>query len=307
MKCERFIKEYLVFNKNERRGLVVLLGLIVIIYLLPYLFAKPALPAIKPGTALAADIDSFAAVTPQNATIATGGGSYAFENTEEKSFTPGKLFAFDPNTTTLEQWQAMGLSERLSKTIVKYRTKGGHFYKPEDLKKIWGLPEAFYERVKSYIKLPVTAYSRQEGFFEPKPKKREKSAATVFINQADTTAFIALPGIGSKLAARIIAFREKLGGFYSVGQVGETYGLPDSTFQKIKAWLQVDANHIRKLNVNTATKDALKAHPYIRWNLANAIVEYRNQHGAFKNLEELRNIVLIDEATFNKIIHYLDL
>jgi DNA uptake protein ComE-like DNA-binding protein len=59
--------------------------------------------------------------------------------------------------------------------------------------------------------------------------------------------------------------------------------------------------------VNTATKDELKVHPYIRWNLANAIVEYRNQHGAFKNLDELRNIVLIDDVTFQKIVHYLNL
>ena len=48
-------------------------------------------------------------------------------------------------------------------------------------------------------------------------------------------------------------------------------------------------------------------HPYIKWALANAIVEYRNQHGAFKNLEELKNIMLIDEATFKKIAPYFSL
>ena len=45
---------------------------------------------------------------------------------------------------------------------------------------------------------------------------------SVDINTADTTAFISLPGIGSKLAARIVNFRDKLGGFYSIDQVGET-------------------------------------------------------------------------------------
>ncbi len=127
------------------------------------------------------------------------------------------------------------------------------------------------------------------------------------LNEADTSELIVLPGIGSKLSARIVAFREKLGGFYAVEQVGETYGVPDSTFQKIKGRLQVDGNSIRKINVNSATKDDLKAHPYIRWNLANAIVEYRNQHGAFSSLEELKNIVLIDEGTFQKIVPYLQL
>ena len=115
-----------------------------------------------------------------------------------------------------------------------------------------------------------------------------------------------MPGIGSKLAARIVNFRDKLGGFYSVSQVGETYGLPDSTFQKIKGSLQLGGT-VKRLDVNSATKEQLKTHPYIKWNLANAIVEYRNQHGAFKSLDELKNITIIDDTTFEKIVHYLSL
>ena len=126
------------------------------------------------------------------------------------------------------------------------------------------------------------------------------------INEADTAAFIALPGIGPKLASRIVNFRDKLGGFYAVDQVKETYGLPDSTFQKIRPYLQLNGAP-KKLNVNTATKDELNAHPYIRWNLANAIVEYRNRHGNFKSLEELKNIAVMEEAVFDRIVPYLDL
>ena len=116
-----------------------------------------------------------------------------------------------------------------------------------------------------------------------------------------------MPGIGSKLAYRITNFRDKLGGFYSVEQIKETYGLADSTFQKIKPYLNVNADAIKKMNINTATKEELKVHPYIKWNLANAIVEYRTQHGNYKNLQELKNIVLIDDEAFNKILPYLTL
>ncbi|RYZ57831.1 MAG: helix-hairpin-helix domain-containing protein, partial [Chitinophagaceae bacterium] len=150
------------------------------------------------------------------------------------------------------------------------------------------------------------AYSSAENN-RPAFVREERKPVLININEADTAAFISLPGIGAKLSARILSFREKLGGFYSVEQVGETYGLPDSTFQKIKGRLQVDEGRIRKINVNTATKDELKLHPYVRWQLANVIVEYRNQHGAFKSLEELKNIVLIDEGVFEKIRHYLSL
>ncbi|HET9826396.1 MAG TPA: helix-hairpin-helix domain-containing protein, partial [Chitinophagaceae bacterium] len=126
----------------------------------------------------------------------------------------------------------------------------------------------------------------------------------VEINAADTTAFIALPGVGGKLASRIINFRDKLGGFYSVNQVGETYGLPDSTFAKIKPLLKLEDPSVKKFNINTATKDDLKSHPYFRWSLANAIVEYRNQHGNFSSVEDLKKIAVITEEIFRKIKPY---
>ena len=216
------------------------------------------------------------------------------------------LFQFDPNTIKDADWHRLGLNEKTSKTIEKYVSKGGKFYKPEDLMKIWGMPDGFYERVKDYV--AITSVAKNYPPYENKPFVREERKLTVLnINEGDTSAFIALPGIGSKLSARIIGFREKLGGFYSVDQIGETYGLPDSTFQLIKGRLQVDGSIVRKININTATKDELKLHPYIKWNLANAIVEYRNQHGAYKSLEELKNIVVVDEVTFGKIVHYLNL
>jgi competence ComEA-like helix-hairpin-helix protein len=230
---------------------------------------------------------------------------YRYQPSLSKSFENGELFRFDPNTLSVGGWQRLGLSERTSRTIENYRSKGGKFYKPEDIQKIWGLPSGFYERVKDYIAIAAKESSYPTNQYKPYART-EKKVLAVDINQADTSAFIALPGIGSKLAARIVNFRDKLGGFYSIDQVGETYGLPDSTFQAIKTSLHLSGS-VKTLNVNTATKDELKAHPYIRWNLANAIVEYRNQHGAFKTLDDLKNIAVIDEATFERIVHYLSL
>jgi competence ComEA-like helix-hairpin-helix protein len=144
---------------------------------------------------------------------------------------------------------------------------------------------------------------------ETKKEQFSKNQANNFIdvNSADTAAFIALPGIGSKLASRIINFRDKLGGFYSIDQIGEIYGLPDSTFQKIKPYLKLEKIELKKININTATKDEMKSHPYIKWALANAIVEYRNQHGNFSSLEDLKKISLITDELFNKLEHYLGL
>lgn len=309
-KIKQALTAYLTFGKRDRIGVITLISLIVIIYLFPYLFAKKNEPfPAKATPVLVKAMDTLATKQKLNyqKKYEEPDNEYQYQPGKTKSFTDGELFPFDPNTLSVEGWQRLGLSEKTSRTIDKYRSKGGKFYKPEDIRKIWGMPEGFYERVKDYITTSSVQNNYQQNNFEkPTYTKTEKKVVVVNINEADTSAFIALPGIGSKLAARIINFRDKLGGFYSVEQIGETYGLPDSTFQKIKGSLQLNGN-VKKLNVNTATKDELKVHPYIRWNLANTIVEYRNQHGVFKSLDELKNIALIDEATFEKIVHYLTL
>lgn len=134
-----------------------------------------------------------------------------------------------------------------------------------------------------------------------------KPAAPVDINLADTTAFIALPGIGSKLAERIVKFREKLGGFYSIDQIGEVYGLADSVFQKIRPLFLMTPFQIKKININTASLDELKAHPYIRFNIARSIISYREQHGVFAGIEDLKKIVLMTEDIYTKVYPYLGL
>jgi competence ComEA-like helix-hairpin-helix protein len=311
MRIKDAIKGYLTFGKRDRIGVIAVVLLIGIIYALPYLFARKNEPfPVKQTDVLVKAIDTLMAKEKENRYVKNSDekdDDYQYQSSQTKSFADGELFQFDPNTLSVEGWQKLGLSEKTSKTIEKYRSKGGKFYKPEDIKKIWGMPKGFYERVSDYIVIASAQNNYQQTNFEkPIYTKPEKKVVAVNINEADTSIFIALPGIGSKLATRIVSFRDKLGGFYSVDQVGETYGLPDSAFQKIKGSLQLGGS-VKKINVNTATKDQLKMHPYIKWNLANAIVEYRNQHGAFKSLDELKNIAVIDEVTFGKIVHYLSL
>jgi competence protein ComEA len=140
--------------------------------------------------------------------------------------------------------------------------------------------------------------------FEP-PRHTTKKTQPFDINTADTSAFIALPGIGSKLAARIVLFREKLGGFYEVKQIREVYGLQDSVFQKISPMLKCNGNSVRKIHINDAEKEVLKGHPYIRWEIANALVAYREQHGSFRSAEDLAKLESIDGDALKKMMPYI--
>lgn len=226
----------------------------------------------------------------------------------------GELFEFDPNTLSVDGWKRLGLREKTIQTIQNYLSKGGRFRSPEDIKHVYGLFPNEAERLLPYIKIKNSDksdfkiydknYIKTNNISYSRPVYVPKS---IDINTADTTAFIALPGIGSKLAYRIVSFREKLGGFYSIDQVGEVYGLLDSTFQKIKSRLVLSNSTVKQFNINTSDAAALKTHPYFKWSIANAIVQYRMQHGNFISLTDLKKIALIDEQLYNKIVPYLTL
>lgn len=301
---KKWLRDYFSFGRRDRLGMTALIILILIIYLLPRWFHKPGLLPPLPDPVLAAALDSLAAKESNSQT------RQARQEDHRGNFEPpparGELFRFDPNQLNQAGWQRLGLSERTAGTIIKYLSKGGRFRRHEDLQKIWGLPKGFYERVKDFIVLEAQAGPQPFKPYETREARKPGIVSPVDLSTADSAALEALPGIGGRLASRIIGFREKLGGFYSVEQVGETYGLADSVFQKLKNLLRLSGS-VRKFKLNTVTREELKAHPYFKWSLANAITAYRKQHGEFKSLEELRSIALIDEATFQRIIHYLEL
>jgi competence ComEA-like helix-hairpin-helix protein len=83
------------------------------------------------------------------------------------------------------------------------------------------------------------------------------------------------------------------------------YGLEAETFAKIKPRLKHTNAKIKKLNINTATVDELKAHPYIKWKEANLIIQYRKQHGNYKNIKEIMKIRAFKQAFFDKVKDYL--
>jgi len=295
-------KDYFSFTRKERTGIYVLLALIAICITLPQFFKTATFSEeVRVEVMQLQKAPPEQAFTQKERRPAYNNVYYAPKKEEEP--VKATLFPFDPNTLDATGWKKLGINERTTHTIQHYLSRGGQFRNAADLQKMYSLRKEDFDRLMPYIRIatPPRLYP------PPKPPVKYVKAppAIIDINQADTAAFIALPGIGSKLASRIVNFREKLGGFYSVQQVGETFGLPDSTFQLIQPRLQCSAVVLQKLNINTADANTLKQHPYIRWNIANAIVQYRQQHGLFHSREELQQIVLITPELYQKLAAYI--
>ena len=313
MNWKEFVAGYLHFTRRDRIAVLVLVTLIFLVFFLPAFFpANNSRKLSAEDTAWAAALQKLETRDNQydsgrRATYFADENPSGYQYDRPKGGAArGELFVFDPNTLTTQGWQRLGLRDKTIGIIQNYLAKGGRFRKPEDLQRIYGLQPGEYERIAPYISIAANTSTTPAYHSEIRPAATTASRySPIDIGTADTTAFIALPGIGSKLAARIVNFREKLGGFYSVSQVAETYGLPDSTFQKIRPYLQLQNPAVKKININTATVEELKAHPYIRYSIANPIVAYRKEHGPFPKTETLKKIAAVTEDVYSKIAPYL--
>ncbi|MEM7109297.1 MAG: helix-hairpin-helix domain-containing protein [Bacteroidota bacterium] len=139
-----------------------------------------------------------------------------------------------------------------------------------------------------------------------RPKYSAKTMVKFDINKADTNQLKRLKGIGSVFSKRIIKYRELLGGFVTLDQLSEVYGLHDSVLMQLDTLVYVAADfNPSMINVNSSSPDELSRHPYLKKSVAGAISNYRYQHGKFSEAAELRNIQLLDSLTLAKITPYI--
>jgi competence protein ComEA len=317
-----WIKEYFTFSKKERRAVILLAIFAVLFSMLPTFL--PFLVKEKAGFIIDEESEKKLAAMrmndkKQDIHDADDESKDWYQPKKTNEYTAsskqeGELFFFDPNTATEEDWKRLGIREKTIQTILKYRSKGGRFKKSEDISRIYGLSAKDVERLMPFVKLETEAIApsppssitpNSYSTSENKSSFKDIKSKPIDINTADTAQWKTLKGIGSYYAKKIVGFREKLGGFASVEQVAETFGLPDSTYRSIKPYLQITSVPVKKININTASVDELKSHPYIKYHLANSIVQYRNQHGNFSALADLKKLGAIDEPLYQRIAPYL--
>jgi DNA uptake protein ComE-like DNA-binding protein len=262
-------RDFFYFSKGERRALIILLFLITIAGILLILNDK----SDQLDTSVAEHTDYNATENVQNPVNSSSVSSV------ERSFVSA-----DTN-------HSLPKKKLNDSSPVKMKDSAG-----ETSAVVKNEKETVSERVKRITSYSRPSYTRTEKF---------EKGTVVELNMADTTVLKKVPGIGSAYARRIVNYRNLLGGYYSVMQLSEVYGIDEDRYNALASWFTADPSLISKLSVNELSQDSLRRHPYINYNQAKIIIQLRQRNGKLTGWENLQ--LLNEFADYDKIRlqHYL--
>ncbi|MEQ8908457.1 MAG: helix-hairpin-helix domain-containing protein [Vicingaceae bacterium] len=308
------IKDYFHFSRIERRGILALVFIISIL-LSVNLYVKYAEPnyTSTSGEKLARVMTMIDSLEQEEARKQQLAEIDTFKVENERSEL--KRFNFNPNQLSLEKWMALGLSQKQAEVIKKYEASGGSFRVKSDVQKMYTVSDEMYQELKPFILLPDTLEKKNygdsnESASEQKKsytKKKEWKKIVLDVNVADSASLTKLYGIGPYFSGKIVSYREELGGYHSLEQLTELWGVEDNLIQSLDSQLVLKKVKLRKLKVNKMDAGELKSHPYLSWNVANSIVSIREKHGKYQALEDLKKSVLINDSLLQKLKPYLSL
>jgi DNA uptake protein ComE-like DNA-binding protein len=300
-------KDFFYFTRSERRGIILLVALIIIVT-----GGNCLVSAYRKKSEIAGSVLSGKGYAGLNDSLHTKRKKPTTYDRPAKERIAIVPTLFDPNTADSLTFLRLGLSPRTASNIIRYRMKGGKFRRPEDFKRIYGLTPEQYAGLLPYISIQTSFDTKKKDTLQPvfKPEPAREPLPVAFkyplgtvidINQADTAELKKIPGIGSGIAASIVTYRKRLGGFYSIHQLEDIH-LPAVQFAE---WFSVAADSIVRINLNKTGIERLRAHPYFNFYQAKAIVEYRKKKGRLKSLRQLALYEEFSERDFERMGHYV--
>jgi DNA uptake protein ComE-like DNA-binding protein len=298
----RSLKEYFSFTRRETRALLFVLVLLFfsIIYRLWMGNRVPQELFLtnKEREEIMAFIDSFEKKTENRI------DNYPVKNEYQLPV----LFPFDPQVADMNDFLDLGISEFVANNLIKYREAGGKFTQAEDMRKIYGMDEELFQRLKPYVR--ITEDSLNIAFVDPvllfDEKLPAKELPKVFeLNTAGFRDLISMEGMEGRLAGRIIKYRELIGGFYSMDQLEEVYGMTDSIKHLLSEYIIIDTTSIKKIHLKSITYSELLRHPYLEKSDVQKIFSLKNFYGDSICFSHIQQNHILPDSTLDRIRPYL--
>ena len=302
-------KDFFYFSKGQRLGIILLLVLIVAVVAVNqfYPFSKPS--ELPVDESFRNEVREFKRGLVSIDSINKQKWDEKYNQlypTDSPKYKPKEayiLFKFDPNKIDSSSFVRLGIQPFIASNILKFRNKGGTFKTKESFAKVYGLKPEKYTELEPYIQIAEIAVANKDTISSP--LKVKTTSIIVDLNSADTTQLMQVIGIGRGFAKSIIRFRQQTGGFVSIQQLHELYGMTDVSFDKISPNCKINLDLVQKIKVNSASVDRLKQHPYFSFYKAKAIYELRRKNGKLKSIQELKQLEELSREDIIKIEPYL--
>lgn len=222
-----------------------------------------------------------------------------------------KIYPFNPNYITDYKGYTLGMSNEEIDRLLQYRAQDKWINSVKEFQKVTKVSDSLLSTISTYFKFPewVTNPKPREtymnSFATQKPKTFDEKQD---LNTATATQLQRIKGIGEAYSKRIIAYREKYGGFIADVQLQEVYGLSPEVVERLLEQFTVKTpRHVEKVSLNQATIDQLVTVQYIDYEVAHEIIEQRTLREGYKSLDELLKVKSFPTNKFEIIKLYLRL
>lgn len=301
-------KDFFYYSRSERRAVYFLLFLIALL-LVAIIFYSKRDNASFDLAENSAEVDSFLADVKK---VKEHSAKESKDDCSDAHRT-GLFFEFDPNSSDSIELSRLGLPSYVVKNVLKYRAKGGRFKTSASFSKIYGLTPELFAELEPYIRIPEQLSARKRKQVFPKtdsirieshqqPFDKYSEGTKVNVNIADTIELKKIPGIGSVIARNIVAYRQRLGGFYDLEQLLEVRFFTPELLE----WFVLGDTPMKQIKVNHESLDNLRAHPYLNFYQAKIIVEHRKKRGEIKSLSQLSLYEEFTEKDLKRLSAYFN-
>ena len=290
------IKSYFLFSKEQRNGIFILFILIIVIqggwFVYNTTKTKDNLPSEEEKQWLA--------MQPQLDRLKATSSDKKYE-----------IKPFNPNFITDYKGYKLGMSVAEIDRLIAFRKTNKYVNSPTEFQNITQVSDSLLATISPYFKFPDWVTNKKEPkeyvHYEKTAFYKKEKTSIVDINTATTEDLMKINGIGPGFSERILNFRESLGGFVSMEQMQDVWGLPPEVITKLNANFKlVPSAQLKKIDINNASLKEIAQFPYFRYALAKEIVTYRSMNGDLKNVNDLTKIKGLSSEKASIIALYLN-
>ncbi len=132
-------------------------------------------------------------------------------------------------------------------------------------------------------------YAGPPAHLRHKPKETLPKGVTLDLNTADSLLLLRVPGIGPAFARRILKLRSRLGGFYTVMQLQEVYGMDYDRFLALRPYFRI-VTPPATYPLHSLEAESLPEHPYLSWSQRDALKKWLRREGKIDSWSTLMRL-----------------